>query len=316
MKGIGTDEKGLIDILGHRNVIQRLEIAEKYKSLFGKSLSDKLHSELSGDFRRVMKMLLMEPAMINAYALYKAIKGAGTKESVIVEILCTANNAEIEDIKQAYLEVLVNEGVSDASRNLEADLEDDLSGSFKHLVIALLQGQREEITEEQMKMVLEKGIKSVVNMSQVQADIEALYDAGTGQIGTDESTFIRILANRSVWHLQAVSMRYEEQHGKTLMQAIESETSGDFRDALKLTLFTCLSRQQAYATLLKDSMAGAGTKDETLMRIIVTRCEIDLGDISRVFEAEVGQPLEEWIRGDTSGDYRRILLTLLGLPYE
>ncbi|XP_046686825.1 annexin B9-like [Homalodisca vitripennis] len=53
-------------------------------------------------------------------------------------------------------------------------------------------------------------------------------------------------------------------------------------------------------------MAGVGTKDKTLIRIIVSRSEIDLGDIKRAFEEKYGKPLETYITGDTSGDYKKV----------
>ncbi|KAA0197180.1 Annexin [Fasciolopsis buskii] len=235
---------------------------------------------------------------------------------------CKKLRAAMKGLGKLYfvrLKLMLNSCVpytSDASRTLESDIEDDLSGCLKHLCIALLQADRDELSESQVQQVLKQGVRSVVNMELVQKDIEELYDAGTGRLGTDESTFIRILVKRSVWHLYMVNKRYEEQYGKSLMKAIESETSGDFENALKLTLFTCLSRPQAYAALLYDCMAGAGTQDETLMRIIVSRCEIDLGDISKAFEAMTEKTLEHWVRGDTSGDYRKILLTLMGVSEE
>ncbi|VDP70459.1 unnamed protein product [Echinostoma caproni] len=104
MKGLGTNEDALIEVLGHRNIEQRLDIRDEYKSLFGQDLMDRLNSELSGNFRSIMKMLVMEPQFISARALYKAMKGGGTKESVIVEVLCTSTNREIEAIKEAYLQ--------------------------------------------------------------------------------------------------------------------------------------------------------------------------------------------------------------------
>ena len=49
--GLGTDEKAIIWVLGHRNASQRKKIREAYQQLYNESLIDRLHSELSGDFR-------------------------------------------------------------------------------------------------------------------------------------------------------------------------------------------------------------------------------------------------------------------------
>ena len=51
-----------------------------------------LHSELSGNLRILVLALMETKAQYDANCLYKAMKGLGTDESVLIEILCTRTN--------------------------------------------------------------------------------------------------------------------------------------------------------------------------------------------------------------------------------
>nr|AAW26499.1 unknown [Schistosoma japonicum] len=102
MKGWGTNEHRIIEILGYRSSHQRIIIRDQFKALYGKDLITELSSETSGHFKKLLKMLLTDTDKMNARALYKAMKGGGTDESTIIEVLCTSSNCEIEDIKTAY----------------------------------------------------------------------------------------------------------------------------------------------------------------------------------------------------------------------
>jgi len=60
-------------------------------------------------------------------------------------------------------------------------------------------------------------------------------------------------------------------------------------------------------------LAGMGTKDQDLIFIMVSRADIDLGTISTEYQNMYGKSLANDISGDTSGDYKKVLLGLLGM---
>ena len=73
-----------------------------------------------------------------------------------------------------------------------------------------------------------------------------------------------------------------------------------------------MNRAAYFAEKLYRSMKGFGTRDITLIRILVSRCEVDLYSIMEAFkDLYDGVTLADWIQGDTSGAYRDILLRLV-----
>lgn len=58
--GLGTHDKDLVRIMISRGNNDLYEIANEYNTIFGKSLKEALHSELSGDYRTLMEKLLAE----------------------------------------------------------------------------------------------------------------------------------------------------------------------------------------------------------------------------------------------------------------
>jgi annexin A7/11 len=63
---------------------------------------------------------------------------------------------------------------------------------------------------------------------------------------------------------------------------------------------------------LRKSMKGLGTDDRTLIRIVVTRTEIDMQYIKAEYYKKYKKPLSDAIHSETSGIYRTFLLSLVG----
>jgi len=60
MRGIGTRDSVLIDIIGHRTREQRLMIVAEYRRTIGRDLLKDLESETSGNYRTIL-LKLMKP---------------------------------------------------------------------------------------------------------------------------------------------------------------------------------------------------------------------------------------------------------------
>ncbi|KAM3867374.1 annexin A5a [Diretmus argenteus] len=288
MKGIGTDEDTILMLLTARSNDQRQQIKAAYKKAHGKDLVSALKSELGGLFEDLIVALMTPAASYDASLLHKAIKGAGTDDEVLIEILASRTPEQIKNINKIYKK--------EFSSKLEKDVCGDTSGHYQKLLVILLQASRDEGVDEE----------------KIEKDAKDLYAAGEGKFGTDEDKFITILGNRSTEHLRKVFDAYKKVAGSDIEDSIKGETTGNLENLL-LAVVKCARSVPAYfAEALYGSMRRAGTDDKTLMRIMVSRSEVDMLDIKDSFKKMYGASLHTTIQEDTEGDYRKALLYLCG----
>uniref|UniRef100_A0A674EN76 Annexin n=1 Tax=Salmo trutta TaxID=8032 RepID=A0A674EN76_SALTR len=290
MKGFGTDEAAIIEILGSRSNKQRVPMVAAYKTTYGKDLFHDLKSELTGNFEKLVIAMLQTPTRFDASQLKEAIVGAGTDEACLIEILSSRSNAEIGEINQIYK--------NEYGKKLEDAIINDTSGHFRRLLVSLCQGNRDE--------------REQVDINMAKQDAQKLYAAGENKVGTDESQFNAILCSRSKPHLRAVFNEYQQMSGRDIVKSICREMSGNVEDGMVAVVKCIRNTPEYFAERLHKSMAGAGTKDRTLIRVMVTRSEVDMLDIRQAYQKAYGKSLYTAISGDTSGDYKKLLLKLCG----
>uniref|UniRef100_A0A8D3E7L6 Annexin n=1 Tax=Scophthalmus maximus TaxID=52904 RepID=A0A8D3E7L6_SCOMX len=271
IKTKGVDEQTIIDILTRRSCDQRREIAFEYERVAKKDLNTALKGALSGPLEALMLGLMKSTTQYDASELKASMKGLGTDEETLIEIVCSRSNEELLEIKRVYKDLFKKE--------LDKDVAGDTSGDFAKLLLALVQ---------------------------------SLYEAGVKRKGTDVATWISIMSQRSVPHLQKVFERYKSYSPYDMKESIRKEVKGDLEKSF-FTLVECFENRQLYfANRLSEAMKSKGAKEKVVTRIMVSRCEVDLMKIRTEFKRQHRRSLYQTIAEHTKGDYQKALLSLCG----
>jgi hypothetical protein len=281
MKGMGTNEKAIIDTVGIRTSADMQLIKKQFAALFQRDLVKDFTDECSGKFRDVLLAICKEPADLDATLVRQAVKGLGTDEELLSEIICTRSPHELKAASDSYQRQF--------SRNMEGDIKGDTSGDLAKVYMACMSSNR--------------GTRA----GNVAADVEALYKAGAGKIGTDEATFINIIASSTRAHVEAIFWAYAQKYGKSLDTVIRNEMGGDTGKALANL---ALPHHVLFAEKILKSMKGMGTNDTDLIRLITTQRGRHLKAAGKYFLEVNRKTISAWIGDETSGDYKNILVKI------
>jgi len=280
-KGAGTDEDAVIAILAHRNKHELELIDHEYRTQSGSgtTLQHALENELSGSFRDLAVSVVTPVLELKKRCLKQATKGAGTRESTSIDVLCQSTNEEIREIAK--------------DADLYKNVMDDVSGDFKKILVNLYRGERPE---------------GPISEKEAEDLMTVFYKAGEGKIGTDESKYINIITLHSPQALHQIDELYKHKHKHGLIKAVESETSGD----LKHALIALLKPHDEYlADRLYHAIAGLGTDERVLIYVFSIVDKHELKRIAEIYLAKRKETLEAAIKGDTSFNFRKFLIELL-----
>uniref|UniRef100_A0A8C9FH61 Annexin n=1 Tax=Pavo cristatus TaxID=9049 RepID=A0A8C9FH61_PAVCR len=229
-----------------------------YDGQWVKSLEEDLKKVLKSHLEDVVVALLKTPAQFDAEELRASMKGLGTDEDTLIEILVSRNNREIREASRYYKE--------------DPHVNDDLADN----------------------------------------DARALYEAGEKRKGTDINVFITILTSRSYPHLRRVFQKYAKYSKHDMNKVLDLELKGDIENCLTALVKCATSKPAFFAEKLHLAMKGSGTRHKQLIRIMVSRHEIDLNEIKAYYKRLYGISLRQAIMDELKGDYETILVALCG----
>ena len=207
MKGFGTNEQVLIQILTQRDPIQINLIRDAFTHRLRRNLEADLKSETRGYFETGLVALCRGPLIQDCHVLHDAMKGIGTRETELNDVLLSRSNADMAAIKSTYHQLF--------HRSLESDLRGDLSmKTERHFMIVIGANRAED--------------SAPIIPQQIDQDVLEIYKATEGKMGTDEIQVCSIMSLRNDNQIRAIAQVYEQKYKKPLERVLEGVSSSIF----------------------------------------------------------------------------------------
>ncbi|XP_020275734.1 annexin-like protein RJ4 [Asparagus officinalis] len=286
-EGWGTDEKTVIGILSHRDEGQRKKIMSAYEELYNENLINRLEKELSGDLQEAIYFWMFDPIERSVIMANIAARKS-IDYQVIVEIACVNSPDELLAIKKVYH--------ARYKQSLEEDVASHTTGDFRKLLVALVSTYRYDGVE--------------INETLAELEAKTLHNSIV-QKSFHHDEIVRILSTRSRAQLNATFNHYKDEYGTSISKDLSTSLSNEYVSALRIAIRCIISPQKYYEKVLRHAMKKAGTDEDALTRVIVTRAEKDLEDIKELYQKRTNVTLESAVHKEISGNYKKFLLALV-----
>jgi annexin A7/11 len=219
----------------------------------------------------------------------EATKRFTASNLVIMEIACTRSSYDLLKARQAYHACY--------KKSLEEDVAHHTSGDFRKLLFPLVSAFRYEGDE--------------VNMTLAKSEAKILHEKICDKAYADEE-LIRILSTRSKAQLSATFNQYNNHFGNAITKDLKADPKDEYLTFLRATIKCLTCPERYYEKTLRLAINRLGTDENALTRVVVTQAEVNMERIKEEYHKRNSVTLEHAIAGDTSGDYEKMLLALVG----
>ena len=280
----------LIEIITHRSNAQRQEILQAYNNQNEINLQSAFQSNLSSNFRDAVLALFYPPVDYDCYQIKKAVDGLGTNEDTLIEIIASRSIERLNEIKQRYFQFY--------NKDVKEVIKSDTSGHLQKILLSLLETDR--------------SMNKNPNPDECNESAKRLFFSTKEKKEVTYNSFIYVFTKKSREELAFIAKIYYSLYKETLLEAVERIFSGDGRRVLKAIIYSLLCPSEYFAYRINKALKGFLVTDSILMRVLISRDEIDIDLIKRYYKQLYGITLYEAVSNKTSGDYRNLLLSLIG----
>jgi len=273
---------------------ERQIIAEEYKSKFTKTIFDDINTQISNkDVKYIVTLMFYNYYELDARTLHKALKEK-RNEKPIVEIFASRPSWFLQIVNDEYKKLY---GIT---------LKEELSQEKKSDFISFLQC-----------ILVTPRLKTNFIKTEKQAGdvVQEIITKGLKKYGTDVELFKNLFVKNSREDLINICREFKaiDKKKRNLYDAVDDTISKTTRELIKAIIFAVVMPSQYFAHLIKKSIVGIGTDEETLSRVLVERHEIDMDFIRNYYKLETKRELVDDIIGDTSGNYQKITVKLASI---
>jgi len=286
MKGLGTDNKVLINIVCGRDRDHLQKVRAEFQKNEKRDLVKDIKSETSGHYEDLVTGLVLSEAEYRAKVVHDACWGPGTDDCALIDVLCTLNGPQIQSMKAAYTTMF--------KKDPTKIVHGDTSGNYCKLLEALLTGRKAVAGVDQATM---------------SSDLDALFRATEGKIGTDAKTMIEILSTRSAEHLHALNVAYvpKSKHmNRNFKDVIKAETSGNFQHA-------CLALMELphewFTQRVFEACHGNGTDEKMLVRNLMLADAYQVQIMFQLLRERHNRDMFPYLKKELSGNLERAVVT-------
>ena len=286
----------LFDLFTRTSNYELQIMADEYQKKYETSVFEEINRVIQNkETKQVCTMLFYNYYELDARILHKALKEK-RDEKVIVEIFASRPYWFLQIVDEEYKRLY---GIS---------LKDELAKEKKTDFITFLQCI---MTTPRSKA------SSIKNEKQAGDAAQEIITKGLKNYGKDVELFKKLFVKSSREDLVAISREYKNMDKKkrNLYDAVDDACPKVTREIIKAIIYAVVLPAHYFAHLLKKSIIGLGTDEETLSRVLVTRHEVDMDLIRYYYKAETTNELIDDIKGDTSGTYMKILTKLAFSDY-
>ena len=271
---------------------ERQIIAEEYKQKFSKTVFEEINAKISNkDTKNIVTLMFYNYYELDARIIHKALKEGKRNEKPIIEIFASRPSWFLQIVNDEYKRIY---GIT---------LKEELAQEKKSDFITFLQC-----------ILVTPRLKTnfIKNEKQAGDVVQDIISKGLKKYGTDVELFKNLFVKNSRDDLIYICREFKvmDKKKRNLYDAVDDTVPKTTKELIKAIIYAVVLPSHYFAHLLKKSIVGLGTDEETLNRVLVERQEIDMDFIRSYYKLETKRELVDDIKGDTSGVYQQITVKI------